>query len=420
MIKYSGILLVALLTFSGCGGSSSSDNGANNNGSGEASNNSTGLIINEVLADNKVTNIDPDLGEYGDWVELKNSSSKTLDISGYGLSDSKKKIKWTFPNETKIDAGSFILVWADDLNATASPNPQAFHAPFKLKSNKDSVYLYDPSGNIIESLSLKDYKVSGSDISIAKNAQGEYILSTPPTPNSANGSDAFALSKTPDFSVTEGVYSTPFDVTITAENGSTIYYTTDGSDVTIDSPSAPSPATIFINENKTTLKAISKEPGNDKLVSKEKSKTYVIAPSHDVVINEIFADNNSSALEDTKKLDWIELYNTSDQDTDISDYRLSDSKKLINSNWKFPANTMIPPHGYLVVFADALNITQTPFHTDFKLSDSGDSVVLYNNDDKIIDFKDFGKLKGVSLSRVADNNFTKTQIQTPNAANSAN
>jgi hypothetical protein len=420
MIKYSGMLLVALLAFSGCGGSSSSDNGTSNGNGDETSSNSTGFIISEVLADNKTTNVDPDLGEYSDWVELKNSGSKTLDISGYGLSDSKKKIKWTFPNDTKIDAGSFVLVWADDFNVTANPNPQAFHAPFKLKSNKDSVYLYDPSGNIIESLSLKDYKVSGSDISIAKNSQGEYILSTPPTPESTNGSDAFALSKTPEFSVDEGVYSSPFDVTLTAENGSTIYYTIDGSDVTIDSPSAPSPATISINENKTTLKAISKEPGNDKLISKEKSKTYVIAPSHDVVINEIFADNNSSATEDTKKLDWIELYNRTNQDADISNFRLSDSKKLANSNWKFPVDTMIPANGYLVVFADSLNTTQAPFHTDFKLSDSGDSVVLYNDNDEIIDFKDFGKLKGVSLSRVADNNFTKTQIQTPNAVNSVN
>ena len=411
MIKYSSLVLAMLLLSSGCGGGGSSSNDSSNTG--------TGVIINEVLADNNSTNSDPDLGKFSDWIELKNSTASVVDISGYGLSDSAKNIKWNFPNGTTIEANGFLLVWADDFNTTSNLNPTALHTSFKLKSNDDKVILFNKSGNLIDELKLKDYKVTQSDISIARDLQGGFILANPPTPNAQNSSNGFIVSQKPDFSIDEGVYAdTPLSVTITAQNGAEIYYTTDGTDATINSPfHGASPITLNFTENKTTLKAISKEAGNNKLISKEKSKTFVIAPSHSVVINEIFADNNSSLADEYKKSDWIELYNSSDADIDLGDYRLSDSKKLENSNWKFPNGVTISANSYLIVFADNEVKMTEPFHSDFKLSDSGDSVVLYNSNDQIIDFKDFNKLKGVSLSRQGDNNFTKTEIQTPKAKN---
>ncbi len=414
MIKYSSLVLAVLLLSSGCGGGGS---GGDSSSSSSSSSNA-GVLINEVLADNNSTNRDPDLGNYGDWVELKNMTSNAVDISGYGLSDSDKKIKWNFPNGTTIAPSSLLIVWADDFNTTLNPNPTALHTTFKLKSNKDKVVLFDKSGNILDELRLKDYKVTQSDVSIARTSSGEFILSNPPTPGSENSSNGFSLSEKPEFSLEEGVYSNPVEVTITAQNGSEIYYTTDGTDATTSSPNhSNSSVTVNLTANKTTLKAISKDPGNDKLVSKENSKTFVIAPPHDVVINEIFADNNSSDLSsEYKTSDWVELYNSSDMEVDISNYRISDSKKLLNSNWKFPAGTTIPANGYLVVFADKR--TALDLHTDFKLSSKDDSVVLYNDNGEIIDFKDFKDLKGVSLSRQGVNNFTETKIQTPGAINS--
>jgi hypothetical protein len=416
MIKYSSFVLGVLLAFSGCGGGGGSSTSGDSSSGGSSS---LGVVINEVLADNNSTNVDPDLGLYSDWIELKNLNSTTVNLSGYGLSDSAKKVKWKFPDGTEIGANGLLLVWADDFNVTAHPNPTALHATFKLKSNDDKVVLHDPKGEIIASLDLKDYKITKPDVSIARNANGDYILSTTPTPGSENNSDAVTVSKTPDFSLKEGVYkSNPLNITITAENGATVCYTTDGAkpaETTSGTTTCQTaPVTVSLTQNKTTLKAIAKEPGNNKLVSKEKSKTYVIVPENerDVIINEIFSDNNKSATNQYKKYDWVELYNTTNADISLTNYKLSDKKKLSADNPVKALTGTIAANSYKVFTIDKTV-------DGFALSDSGDSAVLYKGT-IIIDFKDFGKLKGVSLSRQGgawDNNFTKTTTQTPGAQN---
>jgi hypothetical protein len=403
MIKYSSFVLAALLAFTGCGGGGGSDSGSGTNPQ------TTGVVINEVLADNNSTNTDPDLGLYGDWIELKNLSTSAINLAGYGLSDSEKKIKWTFPAGTQLGANELLLVWADDLNTTLHPNPIALHTNFKLKSNDDKVVLYDVSGKKLSVLNLKDHKVTKSDVSIARDVNGDYVLLTTPTPGAENSSDAVTVSKTPDFSHKEGVYKAPsIDVTITAGNGASIYYTVDGTDATLNSTQYTAP--VNISQNKTTLKAVAKEQGNT-IVSKEKSKTYVIVAENDrdIIINEIFSDNNATAGEK----DWVELKNISGNNiADLSNYKLSDKKKLD------PANAVKILSGSIA--AGALKVIEIDKNSDgFAFSDKGDSAVLYKNT-TIIDFKDFGKLKDVSYSRQGgawDNNFTKTTTITKGAPN---
>ncbi len=71
----------------------------------------------------------------------------------------------------------------------------------------------------------------------------------------------------------------------------------------------------------------------------------------EVVINEFVSSNGTIlADEDGDFEDWIELYNTSTTETDLTDWGLSDS----NANpfkWRFPAGTVIPPGGHLLVWA---------------------------------------------------------------------
>jgi len=406
MIKISSVLIGTLVLFSGCGGGG---DGSTSSSTGSDPKTTPQVVINEVLADNNATIADPDLNRYSDWIELKNISSKVADLSGFGLSDSEKKIKWKFPDNTTLQPGGLLLVWADDFNVTANPNPVALHTNFKLKSNDDKVVLYDNKGTLLAVLNLKDYKTTRPDVSVARNSDGTYILTNTPTPNRENSSSEVTVSKTPDFSHKEGVYKNPISLTITAGNGATIYYTLDGSKPTTESTVYAAP--IQITANKTTVKAIAKEPGNT-LPSKIKSKTYVIVSEdqRDIVINEIFSDNNKSSSNQYRKYDWVELYNPNNIDITLNNYKLSDKK-----NPQADAKTLdgtITANSYKVFFIEK--------DTDgFALSDSGDSAVLYKGS-TIIDFEDFGKLKGVSYSRqggIWDNNFTKTTQITPNAAN---
>ncbi len=68
--------------------------------------------INEVMASNGSTIADED-GDYEDWIELYNYGEEPVDLAGWGLSDSyDNPFKWTFPEETLIGAGEYLLVWA--------------------------------------------------------------------------------------------------------------------------------------------------------------------------------------------------------------------------------------------------------------------------------------------------------------------
>ena len=67
-----------------------------------------------------------------------------------------------------------------------------------------------------------------------------------------------------------------------------------------------------------------------------------------IVINEI---NYRSSVDFTSD-DWIELYNTSDADVDISGWYLSD-KADNPDKWEIPAGAIIPANGYLVFLCSA-------------------------------------------------------------------
>ncbi|MCK5851139.1 MAG: lamin tail domain-containing protein, partial [Kiritimatiellae bacterium] len=98
----------------------------------------------------------------------------------------------------------------------------------------------------------------------------------------------------------------------------------------------------------------------------------------DVYINEFMADNNNTILTaDGTSADWIEIYNDGATETDISGWYLTD-KSLELTKWQFPANTLIAPDSYLIVFADGSNVsvTNNELHTSFKLSDSGEYLAL--------------------------------------------
>jgi len=134
--------------------------------------------------------------------------------------------------------------------------------------------------------------------------------------------------------------------------------------------------------------------------------TPPVATSSPVVINELMAFNTSSLKDPQGEYDdWIELHNLSDQEIDLSGMYLSDNKDNLRK-WAFPASTTIPPKDYLIVWADADGKAQPGHHTNFKLSQNGEIVMLIDKDEqenKILDSIEFGKQeKDVAYGRVPD------------------
>lgn len=112
--------------------------------------------------------------------------------------------------------------------------------------------------------------------------------------------------------------------------------------------------------------------------------------AHPVKINEVSAANDVYVNELFKKSDWIELYNTTDEEIDVEGMYLSDHledpcKFQITANGT-DASTIIPAHGHLVIWADK-NLPTVPsdatasqprpqLHADFKLNNEDSCLVL--------------------------------------------
>jgi len=113
-----------------------------------------------------------------------------------------------------------------------------------------------------------------------------------------------------------------------------------------------------------------------------------------VVINEFMASNTKTIQDPQGDYDdWIEFYNTSESDVDLTGMYLSD--KLNNyKKWKFPDNTIIKANGYLIVWADEDGKATPGLHTNFKLSADGEVILFINSDangNSICDSVSFGK-----------------------------
>ena len=115
--------------------------------------------------------------------------------------------------------------------------------------------------------------------------------------------------------------------------------------------------------------------------------------SSDVVMNEIFTRGTSSAP------DWIELYNSSSSEIDISGYKIYDSGGQSGTKPKkeFQSGTTIPPNGFLVIVTDDTSAS------GFGLSSSGEKVWLENPVGLIADSVTFPALAVVqSYGRIPD------------------
>lgn len=123
-----------------------------------------------------------------------------------------------------------------------------------------------------------------------------------------------------------------------------------------------------------------------------------------VVINEYMAVNKSTVQSKSGKYeDWIELYNNTDSDIDLTGAYLSDNEDK-PYKWNFPLNTTIKAKSYLIVWADEDGKADDgDLHASFKLSASGESLILSNSDSTLIEKSTFGvQSEDVSMSRCSN------------------
>ena len=97
-----------------------------------------------------------------------------------------------------------------------------------------------------------------------------------------------------------------------------------------------------------------------------------------VLINEVCSDNETIILDEfNESADWIELYNSSDTEVDLTGWFLSDDSDD-NFKWRFP-EVSIGPNSFLIIFASGRDIVDQNIHTNFKLSKDGELLILSNS-----------------------------------------
>ncbi|CAN2044731.1 spore coat protein H [Candidatus Magnetomoraceae bacterium gMMP-1] len=118
----------------------------------------------------------------------------------------------------------------------------------------------------------------------------------------------------------------------------------------------------------------------------------------DLVINEFMADNETIITDqDEEYEDWIELYNNSDSEISLKGYYLTDESAEL-TQWTFP-DVSIAAGEYLIVWADK-DEDQDGLHANFKLSASGESILLADSDQIVIDEITFGEqMADISMAR---------------------
>jgi hypothetical protein len=115
---------------------------------------------------------------------------------------------------------------------------------------------------------------------------------------------------------------------------------------------------------------------------------YFIQPKYvansPIVINEFMASNSTTQADEAGEFDdWIELYNRSATPVDISSFHITDETFDL-SKFDIPNGTIMAPNSYLIIWADE-DGTQGNFHCNFKLSSTGETLMLLNGNYEVLD-----------------------------------
>lgn len=283
-------------------------------------------------------------GDFGEFVEIKNTGTETVDLSGYYFSNG---LTYDFPAGTKIEAGKFKVIAFDaaGFELRYGFKPDGVFKSGNLKNSGEKITLCDASGVKVDEVDYKD---------------------SSPWPVEADGSGNSLVPVDPNRAGDPNLYS--------------------------------------------TWRASSKIHG-----SPGKDDPEVTSPK--VLVNEVLANTDSTMV------DFVELYNSTTSEVDISGWYLTDNAKK-PKKYKIPANTKIPAGGYLVIKADVYSAGDDGFNFDAH----GEDVFIFEAD---AEGNLTGYNHGYSFGEVSNNisfgrytnsagetHFVPLATPTPGAANS--
>lgn len=242
--------------------------------------NAQNLFINEFMVSNSKTMLDKDYNSYSDWIEIYNKGTTSVNLKNYFITDDlSQPKKYQFKNDLMINANGFIIIWADDANSNN-------HANFKLNASGESIGLFDPNGNLIDSVS---FGMQQTDVSYGRfpNGANKWYQFFPATPIKENiESGIYNLLTPPVILLNSGFYnSTVFVSASHPIKDVKIHYTTDGSIPGLKSIELP--ASIKIDST-TVIRFRAFKEGYTP--SKEETRTYFINEKTELPVFSLVTD----------------------------------------------------------------------------------------------------------------------------------
>ena len=139
------------------------------------------LRINEVMPSNSATIADPS-GEFDDWIEIYNPSTRAVSLEGYALTDDPREPQRSVVGEgVVVEPGGYALLWADRQSAQGPT-----HLGFRLNAGGEVLELTAPDGSVVD---LFEYLRAPTDFSFARfpDGEGALTLCAQPSPGRSNG-----------------------------------------------------------------------------------------------------------------------------------------------------------------------------------------------------------------------------------------
>jgi hypothetical protein len=143
-----------------------------------------GLVLNE-LSTSKSFAMD-NAGEAEDWIELYNSGTSAIDISGLMLTDDlSQKDKHVLDREIPwlLQPGEYQIFWADE-----QPEQGSNHLGFKLSADGEEIGIYHVAGFDTTAFAELSYssQITGFSLARIPNAVGPFVLTNNLTPGTSN------------------------------------------------------------------------------------------------------------------------------------------------------------------------------------------------------------------------------------------
>lgn len=149
----------------------------------------------------------------------------------------------------------------------------------------------------------------------------------------------------------------------------------------------------------------------------------LLKPKTQLVINEVMTANHGAYTHPVyRNVDWVELYNPTDKDIDLSGFGFTNSIKDLKRSvpFHFADGTIIKSHGYLVLYCTGGTgeTDDDPLCTGFKLSKDGETLLLIDRNNVECAELTVPKLEAdTSYARTEKGDYAVTTVPTPAEAN---